>query len=217
LDKKVTIKGSKWMAVSVFALLPFFSFAQPGGWEKKMNALEKQINVLQRKQELYRKKMDALADSASKINDKIEALKAEKARLQAPPVIEAPPPPPAPMVPEDPEDRIFSKVEIDARFRGGADSLLAQLNRYYTGKQLPQDDEIRFMLQLLISREGKPRTCTLFKESKSGVYRQIGLGGFMLGTQWYPARQNGEDVNAYFFLNLTLKKGRFVPWVPEKQ
>ena len=111
----------------------------------------------------------------------------------------------APVEKKEDEDKIFTKVEIDAQFPGGASAW----TRYVTQKIQSNADEFT---------ESDYGTCVVkFIVDKSGAVSQveatsmkgtklaeIAVNAIRKGPNWTPAQQNGRYVNAYRLQPVTL-------------
>lgn len=112
-----------------------------------------------------------------------------------------------PVAKQEDEDKVFTKVEIEATFPGG----LAGWTKYVSRAINAEIDEI--------SEDGNFGTCTVrFIVDKNGnvsdveattmkgtKLAQVAVNAIRKGPKWTPAQQNGRFVNAYRLQPVTLK------------
>jgi hypothetical protein len=102
---------------------------------------------------------------------------------------------------------VFTKVEQDAQYPGGSDSLSAWLNRYYKGFALPPKETL-ITLELFVKHDGSITAVKLSDKDRLVEYLQLGLEKAVLSMpRWNNARQNGRDVNALLTLVIHIKNG----------
>jgi periplasmic protein TonB len=112
----------------------------------------------------------------------------------------------APVEKKEDEDKIFTKVEIEASFPGGA----AAWTKYVT-RAIQQDiDEFTesdygtCIVKFIVDKTGKVSQveATTMKGSKLA---EIAVNAIRRGPNWTPAQQNGRYVNAYRLQPVTLQ------------
>ncbi|MEO8413255.1 MAG: energy transducer TonB [Ginsengibacter sp.] len=104
----------------------------------------------------------------------------------------------APIVKKDEEDKIFTKVEIDASFPGGASAWIKYVQNAILSNmdELTEFDYGTCIVKFVVDKSGKVSNveATTMKGSKLA---EIATNIIRKGPNWVPAQQNGRQVNAY--------------------
>ena len=104
----------------------------------------------------------------------------------------------APVVKKEDEDKIFTKVEIDASFPGGPGAWIKYVQRAILGNmdELTELDYGTCVVKFVVDKSGKVSNveATTMKGSKLA---EIATNIIRKGPNWVPAQQNGREVNAY--------------------
>jgi protein TonB len=104
----------------------------------------------------------------------------------------------APVVKKEDEDKIFTKVEIDASFPGGAggwtkyvrNAILANLDEF------TESDYGTCIVKFIVDRTGKVSNVEAIT-MKGSKLAEVATNIIRKGPKWIPAQQNGRQVNAY--------------------
>ncbi len=104
----------------------------------------------------------------------------------------------APVVKKEDEDKIFTKVEIDASFPGGADgwtkyvrnAILANLDEF------TESDYGTCIVRFIVDKTGKVSNVEAIT-MKGSKLAEVATNIIRKGPNWIPAQQNGREVNAY--------------------
>lgn len=118
----------------------------------------------------------------------------------------APPPPPK----KKEEDKIFTKVEKEAEFPGGAKAWAKYVSEAIQ-RQLSEFTESDYgtcVVKFVVDKTGKVSdvTATTMQGTKLA---EIAVNAIRKGPRWVPAQQNGRYVNAYRLQPVTLKNPNF--------
>ncbi|MFN2457759.1 MAG: energy transducer TonB [Chitinophagaceae bacterium] len=101
---------------------------------------------------------------------------------------------------EEPEDKIFEKVEVEASFQGGAGAWKKYLERNLNASAPVENGanpgSYTVMVQFIVSKDG---TISDVKSLTSHGYgmEEEAVRVIKRGPKWIPAIQNGRNVNAY--------------------
>ena len=112
----------------------------------------------------------------------------------------------APVVKKEEEDKIFTKVEIDASFPGGADAWSRYVKRAIEANldEFTETDygvcEVRFV----VDKTGKVSQVEAIT-MKNTKLAEVAVNIIRKGPNWVPAQQNGRFVNAYRLQPVILK------------
>ena len=105
---------------------------------------------------------------------------------------------------EDP-DRVFTKVEIEASFPGGAQKWAQYVQRAISNEidEFTDDDFGTCVVKFIVDRNGvvSDVQATTMKGSKLA---EVAVNAIRKGPKWIPAEQNGRKVNAYRLQPVTL-------------
>ena len=104
----------------------------------------------------------------------------------------------APVVKKEDEDKIFTKVEIDASFPGGAggwtkyvrNAILANLDEF------TESDYGTCIVKFIVDKTGKVSNVEAIT-MKGSKLAEVATNIIRKGPNWIPAQQNGREVNAY--------------------
>ena len=110
-----------------------------------------------------------------------------------------------PVVRKEDEDKIFTKVEIDASFPGGADgwtkyvrnAILANLDEF------TESDYGTCIVRFIVDKTGKVSSVEAIT-MKGSKLAEVATNAIRKGPNWTPAQQNGRYVNAYRLQPVTL-------------
>lgn len=112
----------------------------------------------------------------------------------------------APVEKKEEEDKIFTKVEIDAAFPGGADAWTAYVKRAIEANldEFTETDYGTCIVKFIVDKTGKVSKveATTMKGSKLA---EVATNIIRRGPDWIPAQQNGRQVNAYRLQPVVLK------------
>jgi protein TonB len=112
----------------------------------------------------------------------------------------------APVEKKEDEDRIFTKVEIDAQFPGGPAAWTKYVTRAINA-QLDEFTDTDFgtcVVRFVVDKSGNVSDvqATTMKGTKLA---EIAVNAIRKGPKWTPAQQNGRYVNAYRLQPVTLQ------------
>lgn len=112
----------------------------------------------------------------------------------------------APVVKKEDEDKIFTKVEIDASFPGGADGWTKYVRNAIEAHmdEFTESDYGTCIVRFIVDKTGKVSSveATTMKGSKLA---EVATNIIRKGPNWIPAQQNGRQVNAYRLQPVILK------------
>lgn len=110
-----------------------------------------------------------------------------------------------PVAKEEDADKVFTKVEIEATFPGGAGAWTKYVTRAITEHQdeFGEGDFGTCVVKFIVDKSGKVSQveATTMKGSKLA---EIATNAIRKGPNWTPAQQNGRYVNAYRLQPVTL-------------
>ncbi len=111
----------------------------------------------------------------------------------------------APVEKKEDEDKVFTKVEIEASFPGGASAWTKYVTRAIQANQdeFTESDFGTCVVKFIVDKAGKVSQveATTMKGSKLA---EIATNAIRKGPNWTPAQQNGRYVNAYRLQPVTL-------------
>ncbi len=111
----------------------------------------------------------------------------------------------APVEKKEDEDKVFTKVEIEASFPGGASAWTKYVTRAIQANQdeFTESDFGTCVVKFIVDKTGKVSQveATTMKGSKLA---EIATNAIRKGPNWTPAQQNGRYVNAYRLQPVTL-------------
>ena len=111
----------------------------------------------------------------------------------------------APVEKKEDEDKVFTKVEIEASFPGGASAWTKYVTRAIQANQdeFTESDFGTCVVKFIVDKSGKVSQveATTMKGSKLA---EIATNAIRKGPNWTPAQQNGRYVNAYRLQPVTL-------------
>ncbi len=111
----------------------------------------------------------------------------------------------APVEKKEDEDKVFTKVEIEAQFPGGASAWTKYVTRAITSNidEFSDGDYGTCVVKFIVSKDGSISNveATTMKGSKLA---EIATNSIRKGPKWTPAQQNGRFVNAYRLQPVTL-------------
>lgn len=111
----------------------------------------------------------------------------------------------APVEKKEDEDKVFTKVEIEASFPGGASAWTRYVTRAIQSNQdeFTESDFGTCVVKFIVDKTGKVSQveATTMKGSKLA---EIATNAIRKGPNWTPAQQNGRYVNAYRLQPVTL-------------
>ncbi len=104
----------------------------------------------------------------------------------------------APVEKKEDEDKVFTKVEIEASFPGGASAWTKYVTRAIESNQdeFTESDFGTCVVKFIVDKTGKVSAveATTMKGSKLA---EVATNAIRKGPNWTPAQQNGRYVNAY--------------------
>lgn len=116
------------------------------------------------------------------------------------------PPPPPPNSPVDEENvsqdenKIFSRVEVEAQFPGGDKAwrkyLEKNLNTYVPGSNKAPRGRYVVIVEFIVSKDGSINDAKAYLDPGYGTAQEV-IRVIKTGPKWIPAMQNGRPVNAY--------------------
>ena len=111
----------------------------------------------------------------------------------------------APVEKKEDEDKVFTKVEIEASFPGGASAWTKYVQRAIEANQdeFTETDYGTCVVKFIVDKSGKVSDveATSMKGSKLA---EVATNAIRKGPNWTPAQQNGRYVNAYRLQPVTL-------------
>lgn len=111
----------------------------------------------------------------------------------------------APVEKKEDEDKVFTKVEIEASFPGGASAWTKYVTRAIEANQdeFTESDYGTCVVKFIVDKTGKVSSveATSLKGTKLA---EIATNAIRKGPNWTPAQQNGRYVNAYRLQPVTL-------------
>ncbi|MDE3214458.1 MAG: energy transducer TonB [Bacteroidota bacterium] len=111
----------------------------------------------------------------------------------------------APAKKED-EDKVFTKVEIEASFPGGAEAWTRYVTRAIQNDidEFTDQDYGTCIVKFIVDKTGKVSSveATTMKGTKLA---EVAVNAIRKGPNWIPAQQNGRYVNAYRLQPVTLQ------------
>ena len=111
----------------------------------------------------------------------------------------------APVEKKEDEDKVFTKVEIEASFPGGASAWTKYVQRAIEANQdeFTESDYGTCVVKFIVDKSGKVSDveATTMKGSKLA---EVATNAIRKGPNWTPAQQNGRYVNAYRLQPVTL-------------
>ena len=113
----------------------------------------------------------------------------------------------APVKRKEEEDKIFTKVEIDAAFPGGPAGWIKYVQRAIEADmdEFTESDYGTCVVKFIVDKTGKVSSveATTMKGSKLA---EVATNIIRKGPNWIPAEQNGRKVNAYRLQPITLQQ-----------
>ncbi|MEO6639098.1 MAG: energy transducer TonB, partial [Ginsengibacter sp.] len=111
----------------------------------------------------------------------------------------------APVEKKEDEDKVFTKVEIEAQFPGGAGAWTKYVTRAISSNidEFTEGDYGTCVVKFIVSKDGSISNveATTMKGTKLA---EIATNSIRKGPKWTPAQQNGRMVNAYRLQPVTL-------------
>lgn len=111
----------------------------------------------------------------------------------------------APVEKKEDEDKVFTKVEIEAQFPGGAGAWTKYVSRAISSSidEFTESDYGTVVVKFIVSKDGTISNveATTMKGTKLA---EIATNSIRKGPKWTPAQQNGRMVNAYRLQPVTL-------------
>lgn len=111
----------------------------------------------------------------------------------------------APVEKKEDEDKVFTKVEIEASFPGGASAWTRYVTKAIEANQdeFTESDYGTCVVKFIVDKSGKVSDveATTMKGSKLA---EVATNVIRKGPNWVPAQQNGRQVNAYRLQPVTL-------------
>ena len=111
----------------------------------------------------------------------------------------------APVEKKEDEDKVFTKVEIEAQFPGGASAWTKYVTRAISSNidEFTESDFGTCVVKFIVSKDGSISNveATTMKGTKLA---EIATNSIRKGPKWTPAQQNGRYVNAYRLQPVTL-------------
>lgn len=112
----------------------------------------------------------------------------------------------APVEKKEDEDKVFTKVEIEAQFPGGAAGWTKYVTREITSHIDELSEESSYgtcVVKFIVSKDGSISNveATTMKGTKLA---EVAANSIRKGPKWTPAQQNGRYVNAYRLQPVTL-------------
>jgi protein TonB len=112
----------------------------------------------------------------------------------------------APVEKKEDEDKVFTKVEIEASFPGGASAWTKYVSRaiQQNADEFTESDFGTCVVKFIVDKSGKVSNveATTMKGTKLA---EIATNAIRKGPNWTPAQQNGRFVNAYRLQPVTLQ------------
>ncbi|MEO7960385.1 MAG: energy transducer TonB [Ginsengibacter sp.] len=111
----------------------------------------------------------------------------------------------APVEKKEDEDKVFTKVEIEASFPGGAGAWTKYVTRAISSNidEMTESDFGTCVVKFIVDKSGKVSQveATTMKGTKLA---EVATNAIRKGPNWTPAQQNGRYVNAYRLQPVTL-------------
>ncbi len=111
----------------------------------------------------------------------------------------------APVEKKEDEDKVFTKVEIEAQFPGGASAWTKYVTKAISSNidEFTEGDYGTCVVKFIVSKDGSISNveATTLKGTKLA---EIATNSIRKGPKWTPAQQNGRYVNAYRLQPVTL-------------
>lgn len=111
----------------------------------------------------------------------------------------------APVEKKEDEDKVFTKVEIEASFPGGASAWTKYVTRaiQQNADEFTESDFGTCVVKFIVDKSGKVSNveATTMKGTKLA---EVATNAIRKGPNWTPAQQNGRYVNAYRLQPVTL-------------
>ncbi len=111
----------------------------------------------------------------------------------------------APVEKKEDEDKVFTKVEIEASFPGGASAWTKYVTRAIQSNadEFTESDFGTCVVKFIVDKTGKVSQveATTMKGTKLA---EVATNAIRKGPNWTPAQQNGRYVNAYRLQPVTL-------------
>ncbi len=111
----------------------------------------------------------------------------------------------APVEKKEDEDKVFTKVEIEAAFPGGASAWTKYVTRaiQQNADEFSESDFGTCVVKFIVDKSGKVSNveATTMKGTKLA---EVATNAIRKGPNWTPAQQNGRHVNAYRLQPVTL-------------
>lgn len=113
----------------------------------------------------------------------------------------------APKKDETNYDEIFTKVEIESSYPGGAGAWMRYLNKTFRYPQEAQDDGIQgtVVVQFIVDKEGNVSEVEAVSGPSTGGLRDEAIRVIKKSGKWEPAVQNGRKVKSYKKQPITFK------------
>lgn len=113
----------------------------------------------------------------------------------------------APKKDETNYDEIFTKVEIESSYPGGAGAWMRYLNKTFRYPQEAQDDGIQgtIVVQFIVDKEGNVSEVEAVSGPSTGGLRDEAIRVIKKSGKWEPAVQNGRKVKSYKKQPITFK------------
>ena len=112
----------------------------------------------------------------------------------------------APVEKKEDEDKVFTKVEIEAQFPGGPSAWTKYVSRAIQSDmdEFTESDYGTCIVKFIVSKDGTISNveATTMKGTKLA---EIAVNAIRKGPKWTPAQQNGRYVNAYRLQPVTLQ------------
>lgn len=112
----------------------------------------------------------------------------------------------APVEKKEDEDKVFTKVEIEASFPGGPSAWQRYITRAITAQidEFTESDYGTCIVKFIVDKQGNISDvqATTMKGTKLA---EIAVNAIRKGPKWTPAQQNGRYVNAYRLQPVTLQ------------
>ena len=112
----------------------------------------------------------------------------------------------APVEKKEDEDRIFTKVEIEAQFPGGIQKWSQYVSRAIQNEmsEFTDSDFGTVQVKFIVDKTGKVSDVQALN-MKGSKLAEVAVNAIRRGPNWIPAEQNGRKVNAYRIQPVTLQ------------
>ncbi len=112
----------------------------------------------------------------------------------------------APVKKDEDEDKVFTKVEIDASFPGGAGAWTKYVTRAIQSEadEFTDADYGTCHVRFIVSKTGQVSSVEAL-DMKGTKLAEIAVNAIRRGPNWIPAQQNGRYVNAYRIQPVTVQ------------